>query len=111
MKPYSPEFRRDVLSACDSGAGTRAGALRFGVRESWVRRVKQQRRQTGKVAPSRTRRRTPEWAAPSDRIRAAVAAEPDRTLVELKAHRGTDLSIQTLSRALRKLGLNMKKKS
>jgi transposase len=111
MKPYSPEFRRDILSACDSGDGTRAVALRFGVSESWVRRVKQERRETGKVAPSRIRRRTPEWAALTDPIRAAIAEKPDRTLGELKAHLGTGLSIQTLSRALLKLGLTVKKKS
>jgi transposase len=111
MKAYSPEFRRDVLAACDSGEGTRAVALRFRVSESWVRRVKQERRELGKVAPFRTRRRTPKWAAEADRIREAIAEKPDRTLRELKAHLQTDLSIQTLCRALRALKLTFKKKS
>jgi transposase len=38
---YSKEFRREVLSACDAGGGTREVATRFGVSESWVRRIKQ----------------------------------------------------------------------
>jgi transposase len=110
MKAYSPEFRRDVLSACDAGEGTRAVAVRFRVSESWVRRIKQERRESGKVAPCRTKRRTPKWAAESDRIREAVAEKPDRTLHELKAHLQTDLSIQTLCRALHALKLTFKKK-
>ena len=51
MEAYSKEFRRDVLAACDAGEGTRAVALRFGVSESWVRRIKQERREQGKIAP------------------------------------------------------------
>lgn len=111
MKAYSPEFRRDVLAACDANEGTRAVALRFGVSESWVRRVKQERRELGKVAPIRTRKRTPKWLAEADRIRQAIDEKPDRTLVELKAYLKTPLSIQTLSRALRELKLTFKKKS
>jgi transposase len=111
MKAYSPEFRRDVLAACDAGDGTREVALRFRVSESWVRRVKQERRELGKVAPCRTRRRTPKWVAHTDRILAAVAEKPDRTLRELKAYLQTDLSVQTLCRALRALKLSFKKKS
>lgn len=111
MKAYSPEFRRDVLAACDAEEGTRAVALKFRVSESWVRRIKQERRETGKIAPSRTRRRTPKWAAEADRIREAVKEKPDRTLSELKAHLQTKLSRQTLCRALRALKLTFKKKS
>ena len=57
MDAYSKEFRRDVLAACDAGTGTREVALRFGVSESWVRRIKQERREQGKVAPKTTRNR------------------------------------------------------
>lgn len=111
MQAYSPEFRRDVLAACDAGSGTRAVALRFLVSESWVRRIKQERRESGKVAPTRTRHRTPRWAAEADRIRAAIAETPDITLRELKARLQTDLSVQTLCRALRAIKLTLKKKS
>ena len=111
MKAYSPEFRRDVLAACDAGGGTRAVALRFGVSESWVRRVKQERRESGKVEPRRIRSRTPRWAALSEAIAEATRERPDRTLRELKEHLGTDLSVQTLCRALKALRLTLKKKS
>ena len=61
MEAYSKEFRRDVLAACDGGEGTRSVALRFDVSESWVRRIKQERREQGKVAPLATRRRRKVW--------------------------------------------------
>jgi len=61
VEAYSKEFRRDVLAACDAGEGTRAIGLRFGVSESWVRRVKQERREQGKIAPFSKRRRRKTW--------------------------------------------------
>lgn len=111
MKPYSGEFRREVLAACDSGRGTRETANRFGVSESWVRRIKQERREQNKVAPATTRRRTPLWAALADRIREVIEQTPDLTIRELKAELKTDLSVSTLCVALQKLRLTIKKKS
>ena len=46
-RPYSKLFGGEVLSACDSGKGTREVALLFDVSESWLRRVKQERRELG----------------------------------------------------------------
>ena|SRR5450432_4065591 len=64
MDAYSKEFRRDVLAACDAGGGTREVALKFGVSESWVHRVKQECREQGKVAPKSTRDRRKSWEQP-----------------------------------------------
>ena len=47
MDPYDAKFRGEVLAACDANEGTKAVALRFHVSESWVRRIKQVRRETG----------------------------------------------------------------
>ncbi|MCA9238361.1 MAG: helix-turn-helix domain-containing protein [Planctomycetales bacterium] len=111
MVPYSKEFRREVLAACDAGEGTRGVALRFGVSESWVRRIKQERRETGKAAAKLTRRRTPKWAPYRDQIEQLVAAQPDLTLKELQTALAATLSVTTLCVALRKLKLTFKKKS
>jgi hypothetical protein len=56
---YSKEFRREILAAGDADEGTRVLALRFKVSESWIRRVKQERRELGKTAPCATRLREP----------------------------------------------------
>ena len=53
MKPFSKEFRGEVLAACDRGRSTREVATSFNVSESWVHRVKQERREQKRkgVAP------------------------------------------------------------
>lgn len=111
MKAYSKEFRSEVLAACDSGQKTREVAQQFQVSESWVRRIKQARRESGKVAPSTTRRREPKWADDAERIRATVKESPDLTLSELKKRLQTSLSESTLCRALQRLKLTLKKRS
>jgi transposase len=111
MVSYSKEMRREVLAACDRGEGTRAVALRFKCSESWVRRVKQERRELGKTAPLLTRRRTPKWEPLRERMLAIMAQRPDLTLQELKDELETDLSRSTLCVALAKLRLTLKKKS
>ena len=85
MRPYTKDFRGDVLAACDRGRSTREVATHVNVSESWVRRVKQERRELKKVAPYLTRRRTPQWAPLADRMRAVIRHRPDLTLRELKA--------------------------
>lgn len=109
MAPYSKEMRREVLAACDRGEGTRAVALKFRCSESWVRRVKQERRELGKTAPLLTRRRTPKWEPLRERMLELVAAQPDLTLQELKDALDTELSRSTLCTALQKLRLTLKK--
>lgn len=111
MDPYSKEFRREVLAACDARQGTKSVALQFKVSESWVRRIKQERRETGKTAPCTTRNRTPEWARYSEQMQQLISERPDMTLQELKEALGTDLSRSTLCIALQKLKLTLKKKS
>lgn len=110
MTPYSKEMRREVLAACDRSEGTRAVALRFQCSESWVRRVKQERRELGKTAPLLTRRRTPQWEPYRERLLELIAQRPDMTLQELKDALETPLSRQTLCTALQKLRLTLKKK-
>ena len=88
MKPYSKEFRGEVLAACDKGRSTREVATYFNVSESWVRRVEQERRELNKVAPCLTRRRTPLWVPLADRICELIRQQPDLPLRELKTELG-----------------------
>jgi transposase len=114
MQPYSKEFRRDVLAACDAQGSTQEVALRFGVSKSWVRRIKQQRRETGQVAPKTKRNRRATWEAWAEWLRAAVAATPDAYLRELKVRlqeeRGIEASEELIGRACHVLKLTRKKR-
>jgi transposase len=114
MEPYSAEFRGEVLAACDANEGTQAVALRFGVSESWVRRIKQQRRETGQVAPKKAARRKPKWHAWADWLLAKLAVQPDIYLrelqVQLKEERGEDVCLMTICNACRALEQSRKKR-
>ena len=114
MESYSKEFRRDVLAACDAGGGTREVALRFDVSESWVRRIKQERRETGKTAPKTTRDRRKSWEPYSEWILKQLDDRPDIYLRELQAaakeELGWEVSDVTLSRACRELKRTRKKR-
>lgn len=63
MDAYDAEFRGAVLAACDTDEERRAIALRFEVSESWLRRIQQQRRETGQAATKKNAPRQPKWQA------------------------------------------------
>ena len=111
---YSKEFRREVLAACDAGGGTRDTATRFGVAESWVRRIKQERRESGKTAPKTTRNHRRMWEAWSDWLIKKIDERPDIYLREiqadLKSELGIDASQWTISKACRALKRTRKKR-
>jgi transposase len=67
-----------VLADCGRGLGTREVATKYAVSQSWVRQLKQRRRQTGEVAPRQptTGPRT-SWEAYAGRLREAVRQAPD----------------------------------
>lgn len=114
MDPYSAEFRGEVLAACDANEGTQAVALRFNVSQSWVRRIKQQRRETGQVAPRIATPRQPKWHAWSDWLMAKIAARPDIYLrelqAELKQERGEQVCLMTICNACQALEQSRKKR-
>jgi transposase len=82
---YSKEFRREVLAACAAGGGTCEVAMRFDVSESWVRRIKQERREPGKTAPKTTRDRRPTWQKWCDWLRENIAEKHRRLARHLSA--------------------------
>jgi transposase len=104
------DLRQRVLADCDAGLPTQTVADKYTVSDSWVRKLKRRRRLTGSAAPATPRRPPPGWAADADRLRDAVAGQPDLTLEELRARLGLAYSLTTLWRATRALGLTVKKK-
>lgn len=110
-KAYSMDLRVRVLADCDGGMGTRAVACKYTVSEAWVRRLKQRRAATGETAPRPSRnRRVGFRERHADALRAAVAADPNRTLAELRAYLGVRVSLGTLWQALTALKIAWKKR-
>jgi transposase len=100
MKPYDVEFRSEVLAACDTNEERRTIALRFEVSESWLRRIQQQRRETGQVSPKSATPRQPTWHARAGWLVAKIASRPDIYLrelqAELKQERGEEVCLGTI---------------
>jgi transposase len=112
MRAYSMDLRARVLADCDAGLGTAGVAAKYRVSEAWVRRVKQCRRETGRVGPRPPSPGRPrKLAAHEARLRELVAADPDATLAELRDLLGVRVSLSTLAVCLDRLRLSFKKKS
>ena len=110
MKAYSMDLRERVLRDCDGGMGTKDVAEKYSVSESWVRRLKQRRRETKRVAPADHRHGPkPGWEAHADKIRLAVREAPDLTLREYIDRYALPVSRSALARGLAALGLSRKK--
>jgi len=112
MKAYSDDLRQRVLADSDAGLPTAEVAAKHRVSASWVRRLKQRRRETGETAPRKQRHGSPpKWAEHAEAIRASVREVPDATLEEHRQRLGLDIGVSTLWRAINALGPALKKKS
>jgi transposase len=111
MKAYSKDLRQRVLADCDGKMEIRQVAVKYRVSESWIRRLRQRRRESGEVAPRKRASPAPKWLAYSESIEQVIAERPDVTLAELQAELGLPFSLQTLCRALQALRFTFKKKS
>jgi transposase len=111
MRAYSADLRERVLADSDTGMSSPEVATKYRVSSSWVRRLKQRRRETGSTAPVPRRHGPPKWAEHAGRIAASVREAPDATLEEHRRRLGLDLGISTPWRAIDALGLTAKKKA
>lgn len=106
---YSQDLRDRVLGACDRGMPTTEVAEVFEVSSSWVRRLKQRRRETGETAPRPSggaRVRKIDMA----RLAGLVQEQPDATAKELRERLGVSCSESAIYAALKRLGLSFKKR-
>jgi transposase len=110
MRAYSQDLRERVLADFDAGMGTLEVAAKYRVSQSWLRRLKQRRRTTGSTLPMKPRYgRVTKWSEHAEMLAEIVGQTPDITLEELKAKLSIDLSISTFWRAVKALGLSLKK--
>lgn len=113
MRTLSLDRRERILAAYDHAEGTRPEvAHRFRVSLGMVKKLLQQRRRTGDIAPRyRFCGRKPMIVATHRRqLRSLLARKNDLTLEELRAATGLQCSLQAINVVLGKLGLTYKKR-
>jgi transposase len=114
MKQYSADLRERLLGAIDAGLPGAEGARLFGICPSTIRRWRVRQRATGSVAARPRPGRTPRIAlSQAAALAAQVVAHDDATLAQhcalWEAAHGVPLSTATMSRAIRRLGITVKK--
>jgi transposase len=110
MTPYSTDLRQRVLKDCDAGLGTTAVATKYAVSASWVRKLRQRRRETGSIEPlTATPGPKPTLGPHADRLRELVRAAPGLSAEEYRDRLGVGTAPVTVWRMLRRLGLTHKK--
>lgn len=107
--PYSQDLRDRVLAACDRGMTTKQVAETFAVSRSWVRRVKQRRREHGETTPRKMGGPGP-IKIDKAVLAELVAEQPDATLKELRDRLGVGCSESAVCTALKKMGVSFKKR-
>jgi len=113
MTPLSQDLRQRILETVERGEESlRQIARRFLVSVSFITRLLQRHRSTGSLQPKPHGGGNPPVLGPegSERLRELIRERPDATLEELRQRLGISCSLMTLSRALRNLGLPLKKK-
>lgn len=107
--PYSMDLRTRVLQDCDAGMKSDGVAAKYRVSRAWVNRLVQRRRESGQVAPrAQTKFRPRLLAEKTEQLKALIAEQPDRTLVELRAALETPVGLATIWRAIDRLDLTVK---
>jgi transposase len=113
MATISMDLRQRILKAYDRGDVTREQvASRFEVSLGMVKKLIQQRRHSGDIAPRHHRSGRKPIILDSHRraLRLLLTKQPDLTLEEIKAHLGLGCTIQAIHYVLVDMGLTYKKR-
>jgi len=113
MRTLSLDLRERILVSYDNADGTRDQvATRYRVSLGMVKKLLQQRRRTGDIAPRhhRSGRKPLIVAAHHRQMRTLLSKKPDLTLKELRAALELECSLPAIHYALVVLGLTYKKR-
>ena len=113
VRTLSSDLRERILASYDNHEGTREEiACRYRVSEGMVKKLLQQRRRTGDIAPRhRFSGRKPMILSGHQRqMKVLLAGKPDLTLKELRAATGLECSLPAIYYALAKMRLTYKKR-
>lgn len=109
-KAISIDLRERVIGACDEGQSAAAVVVQFAVRQSFIEKLKRQRRERGTRAPKpHAGGRRQLLAEYDEALLAQLEAKPDTTLAELRETLGLKIQLSTLWYRLDRLGLTFKK--
>lgn len=116
MKTYSVDLQERLLRAIDAGLAQAEAARLFGVGQTTIKRWKQQQRDTGAATPRPRPGRRPRIGPDQQpALEAQLRAAPDATLAEhctaWAQEQGIRVNVATMSRAVRRLGWTVKKRS
>jgi transposase len=110
VEAYSQDLRLRVLADSDAELSTQEVAEKFRVSESWVRKIKRRRRETGETAPRKARvSHATKLDGQLDYLQQCVAEKPDATLAELRSRLPVPVASSTVWHALRRLRFSFKK--
>ena len=111
MARYPAMVRQRIVELYEEDYSTSEIAEVFGVCKAGVRRVRQRLRERGTLEPlPRTCGRKPMMTPDVERqVREHVARQPDATREEIRAALGLTVSLQSISKWLKRLGLPLKK--
>jgi transposase len=113
MRTLSLDLRERILASYDNADGTRDQiATRYRVSLGMVKKLLQQRRRTGDIAPRHHRSGRKALIVPSHhrQMRTLLSRKPDLTLKELRAALELECSLPAIHYALVALGLTYKKR-
>lgn len=109
---YSLDLRERVLKDLDAGMSKASIARNYHVSTRWVYNLQKQREATGRIAPRpHAGGPKPLLAEHTERLLKLVEEQPDATLRELRDRLGVPVSINTVWKMLRRLGVSFKKSS
>jgi len=112
-KTISLDLRERILVSYDNDEGTRPEiARRYRVSLGLVKKLLQQRRRTGEIAPRHrySGRKPLILPAHQRQMRVLLGKKPDLTLVELREAMALDCTLPAIHYALEKMGLTFKKR-
>src|SRR5262245_26192092 len=113
MRTFSLDLRERILASYDRKEGDRQQiALRFGVSLGMVKKLLQQRRRTGDIAPRHrfSGRKAVILSAHQLEMRTLLRRKPDMTLREMRAALNLGCTLPAIHYALQRIGLTYKKR-
>ena len=113
MRTLSLDLRERILASYDRKEGDRQQiAVRFGVSLGMVKKLLQQRRHTGDIAPRHrfSGRKAVILPAHQVEMRGLLRRKPDMTLREVRAALDLGCTLPAIHYALQKIGLTYKKR-